>query len=81
MLIEPTLEHRSTSAEITETHERQQPLVTVVMPVYNGEQYVLEALQSVFSQTYRNFELIVVDDGSTDATHTPSWKRLVNVSL
>jgi len=42
------------------------PLVSVVIPVYNGEAYLAEALDSVFAQTHRPLEVIVVDDGSTD---------------
>lgn len=44
------------------------PLVSVVMPLYNGEKYINEAINSVLSQTYKNFELILVEDGSTDNT-------------
>lgn len=42
--------------------------VSVVIPVYNGEDYVMECLHSVLSQTLQDFEIIVINDGSTDAT-------------
>ena len=42
--------------------------VSVIIPTYNGEKYLEEALLSVFSQTYTHYEVIVVDDGSSDAT-------------
>ena len=44
----------------------EHPLVTVIIPVYNGGRYLRAALESVFAQTYRPFEVIVVDDGSSD---------------
>ncbi len=45
-------------------------LVSIVMPVYNGERYVREAIESLIAQSYSNWELIVVDDGSIDSTET-----------
>lgn len=42
--------------------------ISVVMPVYNGEMYVGDAIESVLSQTFRDFEFIIIDDGSTDGT-------------
>ncbi len=44
------------------------PLISVILPVYNREASVSRAIESVFAQTYRPFELIVIDDGSTDGT-------------
>ncbi len=44
------------------------PKATVLMSVYNGEPYVAEAIQSILDQTFQDFEFLIVDDGSTDAT-------------
>ncbi len=44
------------------------PTVSVILPVYNGENYLRFAIESVLNQTYGDFELIIVDDGSTDPT-------------
>jgi glycosyltransferase involved in cell wall biosynthesis len=44
------------------------PAVTVILPVFNGENYLRLAIESVLRQTFQDFEFIVVDDGSTDST-------------
>ena len=44
------------------------PMVTVILPTYNRAEFLKESIQSVLSQTFTDFELIVVDDGSTDPT-------------
>lgn len=46
----------------------ENPQITVLMPAYNAEKYICEAIMSVLRQTYRNFELLIVNDGSTDRT-------------
>lgn len=43
-------------------------MVSIVLPTYNGEKYLNESIQSILDQTYENFELIIVDDCSTDST-------------
>lgn len=44
------------------------PLISCIVPVFNGERYLRETLDSIFAQTYRRLEIIVADDGSTDRT-------------
>ena len=47
---------------------KNRPLVSVLMPAYNSELYIAEAIQSILNQTYQNIELIIFDDGSSDKT-------------
>lgn len=44
------------------------PLISVIMPVYNTERFVGEAIESILNQTFTDFEFIVIDDGSTDSS-------------
>lgn len=45
-----------------------EPLVSIVLPVYNGEEYLRQSIDSVIAQTYQNWELLILDDCSTDAS-------------
>ncbi len=45
-----------------------QPLISIVLPIYNGEKYMRQSIDSVLAQTYINWELLIIDDGSTDRT-------------
>lgn len=44
------------------------PIISVILPVFNAEKYVEEAVLSILDQTFQNFELVIIDDGSTDGT-------------
>src|SRR4051812_8466576 len=70
--------------EVTTTMDA--PRVSVVMPVYNAERYITEAVQSILDQTFTDFEFLIVDDGSTDGSrailerHAASDERIKLVS-
>lgn len=46
------------------------PTVSVILPVYNGEQYIANSIESILGQSYADFEFIILNDGSTDASET-----------
>jgi len=54
-------------------------MISVIVPTYNNEDYILHALYSIFEQTYREYEIIIIDDGSTDSTRDrlkSYWNRI-----
>jgi len=56
-------------------------LVSIIMPSYNTGKYIAESIESVQKQTYKNWELIVVDDCSTDDTDKVVWPYLVDTRI
>ncbi len=50
------------------------PIVTVLMPVYNAEKYLAEAIDSILNQTFTNYELLIINDGSTDKSEEINLK-------
>ena len=52
-------------------------LVSVLIPAYNHEKYVQEAIKSIINQTYQNIELIIIDDGSKDN----SWQKIQEMKV
>lgn len=44
------------------------PSISVIVPVYNSEQYLSQCIESILAQTFTDFELLLVDDGSTDSS-------------
>lgn len=53
-------------------------LISIVLPIYNGEKYMCQSIESIIAQTYKNWELIIVDDGSTDNTTSIAQKYEAN---
>ncbi len=44
----------------------KQPIISIIVPVYNAELFLANTLESILNQTFKNFELILINDGSTD---------------
>lgn len=70
---------------IIEENAKQLPEISVVMPTYNGDKWIRESIDSVLNQTFENFELLIIDDGSSDSTkeiienYKKADKRIITV--
>lgn len=69
VLSRPTPVYRSLETNEMKENKDPNPLVSVVIPTVNRKIWVTEALESVLSQTFKDYEIIVIDDGSTDGTY------------
>lgn len=66
-----TIQHQTANIQISDRvkiayTEQELPLVSVIIPCYNGRKYLAETLQSVLNQTLKNFEVIIIEDGSKE---------------
>ena len=52
--------------DMSETGNNSNPLLSIIVPVYNAEQYLQRCIKSIINQSYKNLDIILVDDGSTD---------------
>ena len=57
------------------------PKISVIIPIYNGEKHIAECLDSVYRSTFKDFEVIVVNDGSTDKTEEEIQKVIKMLPL
>ena len=59
------------------------PLISIIIPIYNSEAYLDRCIQSILQQDYAHFELLLIDDGSTDQTGRiiSGWKKKTNGSV
>jgi len=46
------------------------PIISIILPVYNGELYLSSCIESIINQTYKDFEIIIVNDGSSDRSES-----------
>ena len=60
---------------------KKNPLISIVITNYNGDQLLLDCLQSVFKSTYKNYEVILVDNSSTDKSHLEAKNLFPNIQL
>ena len=59
-------------------YRKMDPTISIIIPIYNTEKYIEECLQSCINQTYRNFEIIIIDDNSSDGSLDIASKVLKN---
>lgn len=58
----------------------EENLITIVVPLYNGEKYITKCLDSIFNQTYKKLEILTIDDGSTDSSYIKAEEFIKNRS-
>ena len=62
------VKNHSTHVPIRNINAKMNPLVSVIIPIYNAEKYLEECIQSVINQSFTDFELLLINDGSIDTS-------------
>ena len=74
ILIVLILSKKYTTLEHFKNNNNNNPIFSIIIPLYNNDQYIIATIKSVIYQTFKNFEIIIIDDKSTDKSFIKTQK-------